>query len=133
MANTFSKLHGTTVDKFSVGTKNDRVTLTGSTVDAASASLVDRDGNQHTLTSTSFFTANIIGRSASETAAFEIRGCYVAGTNTVTGTVNTTYVNSLNFPLPTIAISTLGVMTLTCTGISGHTTNWTATVDFTKI
>lgn len=133
MANTFSKIHGTTVDKFSVGTKNDRVTLTGSTVDAAAADLKDRDGNNHTAGSTVFFTAHIIGRSSSGTAAFELKGCYVAGTTSVTGSVLNTYVNTSAFPSPTISFTSGGLMTLTCTGVAGQTTAWSATVDFTKI
>lgn len=133
MANTFSKLHGTTVDKFSVGTKNDRVTLTGSSVNAATADLKDRDGNSHTAGSTVFFTAYIIGKSSTGTAAFELKGCYVAGTTSVSGAVANTYVNTSGFPLPTISFSSGGVMFLTCTGVLGHTTAWSATVDFTKI
>ena len=62
MTDLYTKLHGTTTDRFKIGLKNQRVTLSGRTVNTASTELLDRDGLKYTAESTVFFTAYIIGK-----------------------------------------------------------------------
>lgn len=128
----YQKIHGTTVDKFDIGTKNQRIVLTGQTVGALTTELVDRDDNPYTATSTVFFSAYIVGQ-GSNTAAYEIKGCYLNGTTTTTGYVVNTYVDTNNFTEPVVSFSNLGEMTVTCTGLAGENINWTATFDFVLI
>lgn len=132
MTDTYTKLHGTTTDRFKVGQKNQRVTLTSTSVDAESVSLLDRDSSSFATNSTVFFTAYIVGK-GSNVAAFEIKGCYVFGTTSVTGYVVNTFVDSSGFTEPSISFSSLGEMTVTCTGILGDTIDWTALLDLVSI
>jgi hypothetical protein len=130
--NNYQKIHGTTVDKFDIGTKNQRIVLTGQTNSAGTANLVDRDSASYTATSTVFFSAYIVGQ-GSNTAAYEIKGCYLSGTTTTTGYVVNTYVDTDNFTEPTVSFSSSGEMTVTCTGLADENINWTATFDFVLI
>jgi hypothetical protein len=132
MTDIYTKLHGTTADSFKIGLKNQRVTLSGTTTNAASTELLDRDGLKYTVGSTVFFTAYVIGK-GSNTAAYEIKGCYLQGTTTVTGYVTNTYVDTNNFTEPTITFNSSGEMTLTCTGADTDTINWTAVIDVVSI
>jgi hypothetical protein len=132
MTDIYTKLHGTTTDRFKIGIKNQRATLSGSTVNTASAELLDRDGLKYTTDSTVFFTAYIVGK-GSNTAAYEIKGCYLQGTTTITGYVVNTFVDTNNFAEPTINFDSNGEMTVTCTGVGTDTIAWTAVVDVVSI
>jgi len=132
MTDIYTKLHGTTADSFKIGLKNQRVTLSGITTNAASTELLDRDESKYTVGSTVFFTAYVIGK-GSNTAAYEIKGCYLQGTTTITGYVTNTYVDTDNFTEPTITFNSSGEMTLTCTGTDTDTINWTAVIDVVSI
>lgn len=132
MSGIFTKLHGTTTDSFKIGLNNHRLVLTGTTNSAQTSVLLDRDGNKFTANSTVFFTAYVIGK-GSNTAAFEVKGCYLEGTTTVTGFVVNTYVDTATFQEPTLTFDSNGVMTLSCIGIAGDTIEWTAVVDVVSI
>lgn len=131
MADIYSKLHGTTVDRFQIGTKSQQITLTGVNLGSNTIDLLDRDSTKHTENSTVFFTANIVGTDSSS-AAFEIRGCYINGSG-VSGTVINTYLNTSSIPTPTVTFDNNGLLTISCTGISGENIRWTAIIDFVKI
>jgi hypothetical protein len=132
MTDVYTKLHGTTTDRFKIGIKNQRATLSGITINTASAGLLDRDGLKYTTDSTVFFTAYIVGKGAN-TAAYEIKGCYLQGTTTVSGYVVNTFVDTNNFTEPTISFDANGEMTVTCTGVGTDTISWTAVVDVVSI
>jgi hypothetical protein len=132
MADLYTKLHGTTTDRFKIGLKNQRVTLSGRTFNTASSELFDRDGLKYTAESTVFFTAYIIGQ-GTNVAAYEIKGCYLQGTTTISGYVTNTYVDTNNFIEPTINFNSDGEMTLSCTGVGTDTIDWTAVIDFVSI
>jgi len=132
MTDIYTKLHGTTADRFKVGLKNQRVTLSGITTNTATVELLDRDELKYTADSTVFFTAYIIGK-GSNVAAYEIKGCYLQGTTTIAGYVTNTYVDTASFAEPTINFDSLGEMTIVCTGINADTINWTAVIDFVSI
>jgi hypothetical protein len=132
MTDVYTKLHGTTTDRFKIGIKNQRATLSGITINTASAGLLDRDGLKYTTDSTVFFTAYIVGKGAN-TAAYEIKGCYLQGTTTVSGYVVNTFVDTNNFTEPTISFDANGEMTVTCTGVGTDTIAWTAVVDVVSI
>jgi hypothetical protein len=132
MTDLYTKLHGTTTDRFKIGLKNQRVTLSGTTINTASTELLDRDGLKYTAESTIFFTAYIIGK-GNNTAAYEIKGCYLQGTTTISGYVINTYVDSNNFTEPTISFNSDGDITLTCTGVATDTIAWTAVIDVVSI
>lgn len=132
MSDTYAKLHGTTVDRFKIGLNNQRVSLTGVTAGANQMQLVDRDGNNFIASSTVFFTAYVVGRGDS-TAAYEIKGCYLQGTTTVTGYVVDTFVDTADFTEPTISFNTSGEMMLTCFGVQDDNISWTAVVDVVSI
>ncbi len=129
----YTKLHGTTTDAFKIGLKNERITLTGITVNSSSVALLNRDAEKHTVNSTVFFTAYVIGRSTTNTAAYEIKGCYLSGTTTVTGYVVNTYVDSAGFTEPSMSFNNSGELTVQCTGLAGDTVNWTASIDFVMV
>lgn len=130
---TYQKLYGTTVDKFKIGLKNQRIVLTGMTSEAGETTLKDRDDNDHVVDSTVFFTANIVGRGNSSTAAYEIKGCYVIATTTVTGYVVNTYVDTGNFTEPVIEFSETNAMSIKCIGVDGDIVNWTASVELLSV
>jgi hypothetical protein len=132
MTDIFTKLHGTTTDRFKIGIKNQRATLSGITINTASVGLLDRDGLKYTTDSTIFFTAYIVGK-GTNTAAYEIKGCYLQGTTTVSGYVVNTFVDTNNFTEPTISFDANGEMTVTCTGVGTDTIAWTAVVDVVSI
>ena len=132
MADVYTKLHGTTTDRFKIGLKNQRVTLSGNTVNTATTELLDRDGLKYTADSTVFFTAYIVGKGAN-TAAYEIKGCYLQGTTTISGYVVNTFVDTNNFTEPTITFNSNGEMTVTCIGVSTDTIAWTAVIDVVSI
>jgi hypothetical protein len=132
MTDTYTKLHGTTADRFKIGLKNQRVTLSGNTSNTATTELLDRDGLKYTVDSTVFFTAYIIGKGFN-VAAFEIKGCYLKGTTTISGYVTNTYVDTANFVEPTINFDSDGVMTVSCTGVGTDTIVWTAVIDVVLI
>ena len=132
MADLYTKLHGTTTDRFKIGLKNQRVTLSGATVNTVSTELLDRDGLKYTAESTVFFTAYIVGKGAN-TAAYEIKGCYLKGTTTISGYVINTYVDTNNFTEPTISFNSDGDITVTCTGVAADTIAWTAVIDVVSI
>lgn len=132
MTDTYTKLHGTTTDRFKIGLKNQRVTLSGTTVNTASTTLLDRDAAKYKAESTVFFTAYVVGKGIN-TAAYEIKGCYLQGTTTVSGYVTNTFVDTNNFVEPTISFNSNGEMTVTCTGVNTDTINWTAVIDVVSI
>ena len=132
MTDIYTKLHGTTTDRFKIGLKNQRVTLSGVTSNTATAELLDRDSLKYTVESTVFFTAYIIGQGVN-VAAYEIKGCYLQGTTTISGYVTNTYVDTADFNEPTINFSSSGEMTVTCTGAATDTIDWTAVIDFVSI
>jgi hypothetical protein len=132
MSGIFTKVHGTTTDSFKIGLNNHRLVLTGTTTSNQTTELLDRDGNKFTANSTLFFTAYVIGK-GSNTAAFEVKGCYLEGTTTVTGFVVNTYVDTAEFQEPTLTFDANGSMTLSCTGIVGDTIQWTAVLDVVSI
>jgi len=132
MTDLYTKLHGTTTDRFKIGLKNQRVTLSGNTVNTATTELLDRDGSRYTTESTVFFTAYIIGQ-GTNVAAYEIKGCYLNGTTTISGYVTNTYVDTNNFTEPTINFDFTGEMTLSCTGVGTDVINWTAVIDIVSI
>jgi hypothetical protein len=132
MTDVYTKLHGTTADRFKIGLKNQRVTLSGITTNAVSVELLDRDDAKYTAESTIFFTAYVIGKGIG-TAAYEIKGCYLQGTTETTGYVTNTFVDTNNFLEPTINFNSSGEMTLTCNGQSADTIEWTAVIDVVSI
>ncbi len=132
MTDIYTKLHGTTADKFKIGLKNQRVTLSGNTTNTDSVELLDRDGLKYTAESTVFFTAYVIGK-GSNVAAYEIKGCYLQGTTTISGYVINTYVDTNNFVEPTISFDTDGDITVTVTGVGTDVIDWTAVIDFVSI
>lgn len=132
MTDLYTKLHGTTVDRFKIGLKNQRVTLSGNTVNTATTELLDRDGLKYTAESTVFFTAYIVGK-GTNTAAYEIKGCYLQGTTTISGYVTNTFVDTNNFTEPTINFNSNGDITLICTGVDADIIAWTAVIDVVSI
>ena len=132
MADLYTKLHGTTTDRFKIGLKNQRVTLSGTTTNTATTELLDRDGLKYTAESTVFFTAYIVGK-GTNVAAYEIKGCYLQGTTTISGYVTNTYVDTNNFSEPTISFNSDGVITVTVTGVDTDVIHWTAVIDFVSI
>lgn len=132
MADIYTKLHGTTTDRFKIGLKNQRATLSGTSVNTASIELLDRDGLKFTADSTIFFTAYVVGKGVN-TAAYEIKGCYLQNTTTISGYVTNTFVDTNNFTEPTITFNEDGVMTVTCTGVGTDTISWTAVIDVVSI
>jgi len=133
MTELYSKLHGTTTDSFRIGLKNQRVVLTGTTTGSSTTDLVDREGSNFTTDSTVFFTAFIVGRGITSTAAYQIKGCYLGGTTTISGYVVDTYVDTSGFTEPTLIFSASGELTLECTGIAADTISWTASIDFVLV
>lgn len=129
---TYQRLHGTTVDQFKIGLKNQRIVLTGQTIGNSSTVLKDRDNHDYSVAGTVFFTAYVIGQ-GTNTAAYEIKGCYLTGTTTVTGYVVNTFVDTNNFDEPAIVFSNQGLLAVTCTGKAAETINWTATIDFVLV
>ena len=132
MTDVYTKLHGTTTDRFKIGIKNQRATLSGITPNTASVELLDRDGLKYIADSTVFFTAYVVGKGVN-TAAYEIKGCYLQGTTTISGYVINTFVDTNNFQEPTISFDSNGEMTVTCTGVGTDTIAWTAVVDVVSI
>jgi hypothetical protein len=132
MTDLYTKLHGTTTDRFKIGLKNQRVTLSGNTTNTASVELLDRDGLKYTAESTVFFTAYIIGN-GTNTAAYEIKGCYLKGTTTISGYVTNTFVDTNSFNEPTITFDSNGEITVTCVGVGTDVIDWTAVIDFVSI
>jgi hypothetical protein len=129
---TFYKLHGTTVDKFKIGLKNQRIVLTGQTTTGSTATLLDRDSQNYTAESSVFFTAYIIGQ-GTDSAAYEIKGCYISGVSGVSGYVVNTFVDTNSFTSPAITFSSSGNLTVSVTGLASDTINWTATIDFVTV
>ena len=132
MSDVYTKLHGTTTDRFKIGLKNQRATLSGTTTNTATVELLDRDEAKYKADSTVFFTVYVVGRGAN-TAAYEIKGCYLQSTNTISGYVTTTFVDTDNFSEPTVSFNSDGEMTLTVTGVGTDTINWTAVIDVVSI
>jgi hypothetical protein len=132
MLEIFSKLHGTTTDKFSIGQKNLRITLTGLSSTAESVELLDRDSGSYQTDNSVFFTAYVIAQ-GTNTAAFEIKGCYVSGTTGTTGYVVNTYVDTGGFTDPIVTFSSSGQMSVTCTGLAADNIRWTAVVDLVLV
>ncbi len=133
MSDIYAKLHGTTVDRFKIGANNQRINLTGVSSGLDEAQLVDRDGNNFTVSGTAFFTAYIVGRGEENTAAYEIKGCYLQGTTVLNGYVVDTFVDTADLPEPDINFESDGTMTLTCFGVTDDTINWSAVVDVVSI
>jgi hypothetical protein len=106
--------------------------LSGTTVNTATTELLDRDGLKYTVESTVFFTAHIVGK-GTNVAAYEIKGCYLQGTTTISGYVTNTYVDTSNFTEPTISFDSDGDITVSCTGVGTDTIDWTAVIDFVSI
>lgn len=132
MTDIYTKVHGTTADRFKIGLKNQRITLSGITANTAVVELLDRDEAKYTVDSTVFFTAYIVGKGVN-TAAYEIKGCYLEGTTTISGYVTTTFVDTNSFIEPTINFNSSGEMTVSCTGVGTDTIIWTAVIDVVSI
>ena len=132
MTDVYTKLHGTTTDRFKIGLKNQRAILSGITANTANVELLDRDSLKFIAESTLFFTAYIVGKGVN-TAAYEIKGCYLQGTTTISGYVTNTFVDTNNFQEPIINFDSNGEMTITCTGVDTDTINWTAVIDVVLI
>jgi hypothetical protein len=128
--NIYSKLHGTTSDRFRIGSKNQTMTVTGQTVDASTAILSNRDATNIVASSTVFFTAYVVGQGTTHTAAYEIKGCYISGTNTLSGYVVNTFVDTANFLEPSITFDLNNVLNISVTGVTGDTVMWTSIIDF---
>lgn len=133
MSDLYSKLHGTTTDRFKIGLKTERINLTGTTSGESTVIVRNRDGESHVVNSTVFFTAYIVGKGDTNLAAFEIKGCYLQGTTTVTGYVINTYVDQTGFREPTVSFDSDGEMTVECKGVSGDNIEWTASIDVVSI
>ncbi len=133
MSDLYTKIHGTTTDRFKIGLKTERVNLSGSTTGNSTTTLTNRDNQNHTVNSTVFFTAYIVGQGTTNVAAYEIKGCYLQGTTTVTGYVTNTYVDQSDFTEPVVSFDTNGVMTVECTGVADDSVNWTASIDVVSI
>lgn len=133
MSDLYTKLHGTTTDRFKIGLKTERVNLSGTTTGIGAVVLKNRDNQNHTVASTVFFTAYIVGQGVDNVAAFEIKGCYLQGTTTVTGYVTNTYVDQAGFREPTVTFDSSGTMTVECKGVTGDDINWTASIDVVAI
>lgn len=132
MLEIFSKLHGTTTDKFKIGLKNQRIVLTGQSSGISQIQLTNRDESVYAADSSVFFTAYIIAQ-GTNTAAFEIKGCYVFGVTGTTGYVVNTYVDTGGFTDPVITFSAQGQMSITCTGLDADDIDWTAVVDLVSV
>lgn len=131
--NIYSKLHGTTADRFRIGSNSQTIILTGETTSASSSLLLDRDGTLFVVSSTVFFTMYIVGQGENQTAAYEIKGCYVNSTKTVTGYVVNTFVDSANFIEPSIQFNSNDELEVSCTGVNDDTMLWTANINFVII
>lgn len=131
MNDIFQKLHGTTVDKFSIGNKNQTVTLTGTTTTTSGVQLLDRDAQSLIVDSAVFFSAYIAG-TGSNVAAYEIKGCYVIATNSINGYATTTYVNTANIQDPHITFDN-GELVVTVYGLNGDTINWTSVINLVLV
>lgn len=129
---TYTRLHGTTVDKFKIGDNSQRITLTGTADSAGSFDLADRDNQNFVANTTIFFTAYIVGK-GNHFAAFEVKGCYIHGTTTVAGYVVDTYVNSGDLAEPEFTFDALGNMTVSCPGAVNDVISWTAVIDIVSI
>lgn len=132
MTDVYTKLHGTTADRFKIGLKNQRATLSGITTNTASVELLDRDSVKYTAESTIFFTAYVIGKGIN-TAAYEIKGCYLQGTSSTEGYVVNTFMDTADFTEPTINFNSSGEMTVICTGVADDVIAWTAVIDVVSI
>lgn len=128
----FQRLHGTTTDQFKIGSKSQRIVLTGVNQANDTVALTDRFGNQYTADSTIFFTAYLIGQDT-DTVSLELKGSYIQGTTGASGTVVTAFVNTNNIPLPTVNFNSSGTLSIDCTGILGQNLKWTCVVDIVKI
>ncbi len=133
MSDLFTKLHGTTTDSFKIGLKNVRLALTGTTDGVTSAVLKNRDNENFSVVSTVFFTAYVIGRGTDNSAAYEIKGCYIEGTTTISGYVVNTYVDSVGFTDPSISFNSSGELFVECFGVANDTVSWTAVVDVVAV
>jgi hypothetical protein len=133
MSELYTRLHGTTTDSFKIGFNNERVIVSGQTVNNLSATLVDRNSQQPALKSTAFFTANVIAKGVTGVASFELKGSYIQGTTVAGGYVVTTFLNNANFSEPIVTFTAQGIMNLICIGKQGDTIAWTALVDIVSI
>lgn len=129
----FSKIHGTTSDRFKIGQNNQKNTLTGQTLSDEAAQLSNRDDVKFVATSTVFFTAYIVGQGQDNTAAYEVKGCYILEKNILSGYVTNTYVDTNSFTEPTISFNANNEMIISCTGLLNEVINWIAIVEFTIV
>ena len=128
--NIYQKLHGTTADRFRIGSKKQTITLTGETVGASSVILANKESVSLVASSTIFFTVYILGQGTASTAAYEIKGCYISNTNSLTGNVVNIYADEGGFTEPVIAFDSNDIMSVTCTGLANDTVKWTGVVEF---
>ena len=128
--NIFSKIHGTTADRFRIGSNIQTITLTGLTTSNETVALTNVENTAFSTSSTLFFTVYIIGKGISNLAAYEINGCYVNDTNTVTGSVLTTYADTGVTNDPSVSFDINNVLTVNCTGAIDDPMQWTAKIEF---
>ena len=128
--NIYSKIHGTTADRFRIGTKNQRITLVGETTSESSVQLAGREIATFTASSTLFFTAYIIGQGTTTIAAYEIKGCYTNSSINSPGNVVVTFINTNNLNDPIVSFNENKEFSIVCPGAENETVSWTAIVDF---
>jgi len=128
--NIYQKIHGTTADRFRIGSKNQSITLVGETIGAVTLALNNRDDVALVSSSTLFFTVYVVGQGTTNTAAYEIKGCYISGTNTLSGYVVNTFVDTGSFIEPVVNFAANNEMTVNVNGLVDETINWTAVVEF---
>lgn len=127
MSDIFQKLHGTTVDRFSIGSTNQTITLTGQTTGTSTIQLLDRDSQSFTVDSAVFFSAYIVGI-GTNVAAYEIKGCYILSDESIRGYAVTTYEDTASINEPSVTFNN-GEINVSVTGASGDTIDWSATVN----
>jgi hypothetical protein len=128
--NIYSKIHGTTADRFRMGLKNQRITFTGETETNEAVVLTNSENVLFVANSTVFFTVYIVGQGDSAAAAYEIKGCYINESSTLTGYVVNTFVDSDNFVEPIVVFNEANEIIVTCNGVEEKTIKWTAIADF---
>lgn len=129
----YQKSHGTTTDRFKIGSKNQTMTLTGVTEGAELVVLTNKDSVDLVASSTVFFTIYVLGQGTTNTAAYEIKGCYVSGSNTLTGNAVTTFKDTGNFNEPVVDVDGNNTITVSCIGLENEMILWTALINFITV
>lgn len=131
MSDIFQKIHGTTVDRFSIGNNNQTISLTGQTMSTAYTQLLDRNAQSFTVDSAVFFSAFIAG-TGTNTAAYEIKGCYTLADDSIKGYAVTTYADTANIAEPVVSFSD-GEINVSVAGAAGDTMTWSAIVNLVLV